>query len=408
MPLPLPVLGTLLDAKKAFFELCIDVGRRVLTSMQEADREVFCGPKGKHDLERDAYRGGSVASRVVLGGREVEVKRLRARGEAGELVLPSIEWASNRDPLNDYTLSVIAAGASMRRYRRTLEPLPAQIREAGVSKSAVSRRFVALTTRQLGEFLSRPLGELDIRIVYIDGKVFAEHCLLIALGVQANGEKAVLGLREGATENARVVRALVADLVERGLPTERPLLFVIDGARALRRAIRDVFGEYAVVQRCQFHKRCNVIGHLPESMQASVDRALRDAYAADSEELATKSLKRLASSLEREHPGAAASLREGLDETLTVLKLGVGGALRKTLATTNPIENLNSVVERYTRNVKRWRSGKMIERWVAAALLDAEKRFRRVRGYRDLPRLISTLDSLVKSPERAKGARKVA
>lgn len=236
---------------------------------------------------------------------------------------------------------------------------------------------------------------MDLRIVYIDGKVFKEHCILIALGIDSDGQKHVLGLREGATENARVVKALITDLVDRGLSTDDPILFVIDGAKALRKAIKDVFGSYGVVQRCQVHKRRNVIAHLPEDLLASVDRAMKDAYHADSAELAKQQLNRLAGSLDRNHPGAANSLREGLDETLTVIRLGVKDALRWTLSTTNPVENLNGSVEHYTRNVKRWRHGKMIVRWVVAALVDAEKKFRRIRGYRDLADLFASLDQHV-------------
>ena len=393
--LPLPVLGTLLDAQTAFFDLCVQTGQQVLMQMQEADREVLCGPKGKHDPNRNGYRGGSSPSRVVLGGREISLPRLRARSEAGELPLASFQWAAERDPLDDYTVEVIAAGASTRKYVRTLEPLPAGVNQAGVSKSAVSRRFVAMTTKQLGEFTSRRLSDLDLRIVYIDGKVFKEHCILVALGVDSDGKKHVLGLREGATENARVVKAMLADLVDRGLSTDAPILFVIDGAKGLRKAINEVFGDYGIVQRCQFHKRRNVQSHLPDHMHASVDRAMKDAYQADTAELAKQQLARLANSLDRDHPGAASSLREGLDETLTVIRLGVKDALRRTLSTTNPIENLNGSVQHFTRNVKRWRDGKMIVRWVTSALLDAEKRFRRIRGYRDLPALFTALDEHV-------------
>ena len=393
--LPLPVLGALLDARTAFFNLCVETGQQVLMHMQEADREVLCGPKGKHDPGREAYRGGSTPSRVVLGGREISIPRLRVRSDDGEEPLASFQWASDRDPLDAYTVEVIAAGASTRKYRRTLDPLPAGVNQVGVSKSAVSRRFVALTTRQLGEFTSRTFSEMDLRIIYIDGKVFKEHCILVALGIDSDGKKHVLGLREGATENARVVKALITDLVDRGLSTDNPILFVIDGAKALRKAIKDVFGEYGVVQRCQLHKRKNVMAHLPEDLHASVDRAMKDAYRAESAELAKQQLNRLAGSLERDHPGAANSLREGLDETLTVIHLGVKDALRRTLSTTNPVENLNGSVEHYTRNVKRWRHGKMIVRWVAAALVDAEKKFRRIRGYRDLADLFASLDQHV-------------
>ena len=255
----------------------------------------------------------------------------------------------------------------------------------------MSRRFVALSTKRLQAFLSRPLGELDLRAVCIDGKVFRDHCMVIALGLDTQGRKHVLG---GATETAAVTTGLLSDLVTRGLPTDRTLLFVIDGATGLRRAITDVFGSRGVVQRCQVHKWRNVIGHLPERLHASVGKALRDAWNLDSADRAARVLKRLAGSLEHDHPGAAASIREGLDETLTVQRLGLTGALQRTLRTTNIIENLNGSVEHYSRNVKRWRGGQMIQRWVASALVEAEKHFRRVRGYRDLQHLVGALDAL--------------
>ena len=217
---------------------------------------------------------------------------------------------------------------------------------------------------------------------------------MIALGIDTQGRKHVLGLREGATETAAVTTGLLSDLVTRGLPTDRTLLFVIDGATGLRRAITDVFGSRGVVQRCQVHKWRNVIGHLPERLHASVGKALRDAWNLDSADRAARVLKRLAGSLEHDHPGAAASIREGLDETLTVQRLGLTGALQRTLRTTNIIENLNGSVEHYSRNVKRWRGGQMIQRWVASALVEAEKHFRRVRGYRDLQHLVGALDAL--------------
>lgn len=391
--LPLPVLGVLGDTREAFHELCIETGRRTLLAMMEAEREALCGPKGRHLPERGAYRGGSAPSRVTLGGRQIEIARLRARSPEGERSLASFRWAAARDPLDAHTLAVIAAGVSTRKYRRTLDPLPGALSEHATSRSAVSRRFIALTTHQLHAFLSRPLEALDIRVVILDGKVFREHCLLIALGLDSQGRKHVLGLRAGATENATVARALLADLTERGLPSERAMLFVIDGAKALRRAIADVYGALGLVQRCQVHKRRNLLGHLPEALHPSITRALTAAWEAESAELGERQLERLARSLAREHPGAAASLREGLEETLTVQRLGLHGALQRTLRTTNPIENLNGTLATYTRNVKRWRGGAMIERWVSAALLEAEKRFRRVRGYRDMRHLVSALNA---------------
>ncbi|MDE0385823.1 MAG: IS256 family transposase [Defluviicoccus sp.] len=391
---PLPVLSVLDGAREAFHGLCITTGLQVLQAMMEGDRDDLCGPKGRHQVERPAWRGGSVASQVTLGGRHVAVPRLRVRSADGEVALPSFQWAAATDPLDEHTLAAVAAGVSTRRYAGTLDPVPAEVAERGASSSAVSRRFVALSAKRLQSFLSRPLGELDLRVVCIDGKVFREHCMVVALGIDTQGCKHVLGLREGATETAAVASGLLSDLVTRGLPTDRSLLFVIDGAPGLRRAISDVFGSHGVVQRCQVHKLRNVIGHLPERLHASVGKALRDAWGLDSADRATRVLKRLAGSLERDHPGAAASIREGLEETLTVKRLGLTGTLERTLRTTNIIENLMSSVEGYTRRVKRWRGGGMIQRWVASALVEAEPRFRRVRGYRDLRYLVAALDAL--------------
>ncbi len=401
--LPMPVVGVVLDTREAFHELCIQTGRDVLSAMMEADREVLCGPKGQHQSERQVWRGGSAKSQVTMGGRQIDMPRLRARSDQGEVELSSFQWAASRDPLNAHTIEAIAAGVSTRRYARTLDPLPAGVGEHATSSSAVSRRFVALSTRRMHEFLSRRLDELNIRAVFIDGKVFRGHCMLIALGLDSQGRKHVLGLREGSTENTPVATALLSDLVERGLPTDRPLLFVVDGAKALRKAIRDVYGELGVVQRCQVHKQRNVLGHLPEAMHPSIRRGLADAWAAESHVLAKRQLERLATSLQREHPGAAGSLREGLEETLTVKRLGLTGALARTLRTTNPIENLNGFVQTYTRNVKRWRGGEMIQRWVCAALLEAAKKFRRIRGYRDMQNLLAALDAL--SPEITQQSR---
>ena len=217
--------------------------------------------------------------------------------------------------------------------------------------------------------------------------------MLVALGIDASGDKHVLGLREGSTENARVVRSLLSDLVDRGLDADRARLWVIDGGKALRKAIVECFGARALVQRCQEHKRRNVVEHLPEHQQASVGRAMRDAWGSTNAKLAKKQLQRLATSLEAQHPGAAQSLREGLEETLTVQGLGIGGALYRTLRTTNPIENLNGSIAHFTRNVKRWKDGQMTLRWIAGALGDAKQRFRKLRGHRDMKLLSAALAS---------------
>ena len=392
--MPLGMLEALEDSRSAFFGLCIESGRRVLETMMEADRTAACGAKGRHDAERSAQRGGTTPSAVTLGGRRIDIKRPRVRTLKGrEVELPSFVFAADRDPLDEHTLETIAAGVSSRKYSRTLDRLPDDVDEQSVSKSSVSRRFVAMTEKRMRQWLGRRLDDLDIRVVMIDGKIFRKHCLLVALGLDSKGQKHVLGLREGTTENAAVAKALLSDLIGRGLPADRAMLFVIDGARALRKAIADVYGELGLVQRCQEHKRRNVLDHLPDHLHDHVGRALAQAWASKSVKVAKRQLEHLASSLEREHPGAAGSVREGLEETLTLIGLvEVGGALYKTLRTTNPIENLNSSLAYYTRNVKRWRGGSMIQRWACAALIEAQKKFRRVRGYKEMNTLVAQLD----------------
>jgi transposase-like protein len=390
--LSLPVAGVLRDVHSAFFGLCVEAGKAVLGAMMEAERTALCGPKGCPDAARTAYRGGHSRSQVVLGGRRIAIARPRARAVgAGELSLPTFAWAAAADPLNRATIAAVAAGVSTRRYVRTLDPLPPQATQGAVSKSAVSRRFVALSGAQLAEWLSRRIDAIDLPVMMIDGIYFRDRVVLIALGFDAQGKKHVLGIREGSTEKTAVVKALLSELIDRGLNAERMRLWVIDGSKALRRAITDVFGTSALVQRCQVHKRRNVLDHLPDELHASVGRALADAWASNDAALARRQLERLASSLVKAHPGAAASLREGLDETLTVIDLGLDGALYRTFATTNPIENLNGSIARFTAHVKRWRDGQMVLRWIGAALTDASGRFRAVRGHRDMRRLLSAL-----------------
>jgi putative transposase len=372
---PLPLLDVLTETRTAFFGLCLDAGQQVLRTMMEQDREQLCGPRHVPNPTRRAVRGGSTRGEVTLGGRRILVPRLRARSVDGhELALPSFTYAAGRDPLDARTLEAIAIGVTTRQYHRALDPLPTGTRERAVSKSSVSRRFVALTSAQLTTWLSRPLADLDVRIIFLDGLYFRDHVVLLALGVDAQGQKHVLALRD------------------RGLDLERAVLFVIDGGTGLRKAIRETGGPTAVVQRCQVHKRRNVLEHLPEAMRPRVRRVLDEAYALADAALAKRRLLQLAAGLDRTHPGAAASLREGLDETLTLQRLGVTGALYCTLRSTNAIENLNGLVGRFVHNVRRWRDGRMLVRWIAAGLQDVTRSFRRLRGHRDLPALICALD----------------
>lgn len=404
----LPMQGVLRDVQHAFVGLCVHAGQQVLAAMMEADRAALCGPKGVPDAGRRAVRGGTTSSKVVLGGQRIDIRRPRVRGvDTGELQLPTFTWAASCDPLNTATMSAIAAGVSTRRYAKTVDQLPADEHSSATSSSAVSRRFVALSQQQLDEWLHRKIEHLDLPVVMIDGTHFRDSVILVALGIDSQGNKHVLGLREGSTEATRVVRSLLSDLIDRGLDAQRMRLWVIDGGKALRKAIVETFGALALIQRCQEHKRRNVIEHLPEEMHASVNRALRDAWNSHDDKLARKQLMRLAASLQARHPGAAASLREGLDDTLTLQAMGMSGALYRTLRTTNPIENLNGSVAHYSRNVRRWKDASMILRWVASALSDASGRFRKLRGFAEMKALLKALDQRAPA-EQIEASRRVA
>ena len=297
--------------------------------------------------------------------------------------MPSWATFAAEDPLRERAVEQMLVGVSTRRYARSLEPLPDDLVARGTSRSAVSRRFVAATAAQMAEWLGRDLGAVDLVVLMIDGVVIDEHVLLVALGIDVDGKKHVLGVREGATENASSCTALITDMRERGLRTERAMLAVIDGSKALARAIRDVYGARALIQRCQAHKARNVLDQLPDEMRPSVRQALRDAYSSADATRAKRLLTNLARRLRDEHPGAAASLDEGLDETLTVKRLGLPSKLERQLSTTNAIENLMGAVRRLTQRVKRWRGGSMILRWTVTAVADAAGRFRRITGARE-------------------------
>ncbi len=391
---PLPMLLSLEMARQSFLDVCISAGLEVLARGMEEDRTAQCGAKGAHDSERKAVRWGKTSSEVTLGGRRIPISRPRVRGVAGgEQTLPWFKWATDRDPMNLRTLEEVAIGVSMRNYARALETLPPDVAERSVTKSSVSRRFVALTKVKLRQWLSRPLGDWDLRVVMIDGVYFKDRILLICLGIEADGSKHVLGLREGTTENATLCRSLLRDLIERGLPSDKAMLFVIDGGKGIHKAIVETYGRLAKIQRCQVHKKRNILEHLPEERHATVSRLINQAYLdTEDADLALRQLQQLASSFEKTYPSATASVLEGLDETLTLKGLGIHGVLYKSLRSTNAIENLNGTVGFHTRNVKRWRNGLMIQRWVAMALTEAEKKFRRIRGFGAMGHLVAALD----------------
>jgi len=385
--------------------LAVGAGLQVMGALMDADVTALAGPRGKHDPDRTAVRHGSEAGSVTLGGRRVPVQRPRVRAAdgSGELAVPAYDLFSSTEILGRMAMERMLAGLSTRRYGVGLEPVGQQVTATATatSRSAVSRKFVALTETALEDMLAADLSGLDLVAFMVDGVHFAESCCVVALGIGIDGTKHPLAVVEGSTENATLVTELCVGLRERGLDVTRPVLAVLDGSKALRRAVLDVF-DHPVIARCQLHKVRNVKDHLPQRMRTGVERRMRTAYHADSALEAEAQLTALARELDKTHPSAAASLREGLAETLTVLALDVPPTLARTLRSTNAIESMIGICREHAKNVKRWRDGQMALRWCAAGMLEASKQFRRVNGHMHLPALREALERHV--AERTVGA----
>jgi transposase-like protein len=376
-------------AREGLLAMSVAAGMAVMQAMFDAEITAACGPNGKHDPGRVATRHGSERGSVVLGGRRVPVRRPRARTVDGhEVPLGCYRLFATEDQLTAVVMERMLAGLATRRHTAAAEPVGSAVVEqaTATSRSAVSRRFIAQTRTALADLLARDLTGLDVTVLMIDGEHIAEHCCVVALAITADGAKVPVGLWEGATENATVVRHLLADLVGRGLDATDGLLVVIDGAKALSAAVTAVFGAKAAIQRCTVHKRRNVAEHLPEDQRGWVDQKLVRALNNPDAAAGLRDAKALAALLDRKHPGAAASLREGLPDLFTVARLGT-----KTLTSSNPIESMISIARATNRNVTRWRDGQMVLRWTAAGMLNAQRSFRRVKGYKQMPQLVAAL-----------------
>jgi len=343
---------------------------------------------------------------MTLGARRVAVSRPRMRTVADEHELPVETYAyfADRDPLTRAVMDRMLAGVSTRRFARVGEPVgtAAEHDSSSKGKSSVSEMFIARTRTALSELMSRQLADVRLAVMMLDGLEIAERTHVVALGITTEGVKVPLGLWEGSTENAPLVCRLLADLVDRGLDPEQAILFVIDGAKALRKAIKDVFGEHALVHRCHRHKERNVCELLPDRDRDQVRARMRQAWALSDPGLARDRLELLAAELDRTWPDAAGSLREGLEDTLALMGLGITGQLAKTLCSTNPCESMIEIVRYTQRNVKRWQDGDMRKRWTAAGMLEAEQQFRRIIGYRDLAKLVIAVErhALLTAPTR--------
>jgi putative transposase len=385
-------------AREGLLALAVGTGLQVLQAMLEEDVVGLVGPRGRHNRDRTAVRHGSEAGQVTLGGRRVRVRRPRigTADGAGEVPVPSYQAFAGTELLDQLAVERMLAKLSTRRYPIGLEPVGAQVERtaAGTSKSAVSRRLVARTEHALAELLAQDLSALDLVGLMVDGIRVADHTCVVALGITIDGTKVPLALAEGATENATVVRDLLTGLRERGLDVTRPVLVIIDGAKALRRAVTDVF-DHPVIQRCQLHKLRNLTDRLPDALASTVAKRMRAAYRNPDPLVAQAELEALARELDRSHPGAAASLREGLAETLTIGRLGVPPTLARSLRSTNSIESMIEICRDHAANVKRWQDGQMVLRWVAAGMGEARRQFRRVNGHLHLPALRVALDQTV-------------
>ena len=383
--LPLPLVELWEELQPQVEYLTGLAGLKIIHAVIEDEVTRRVGPPHRPDPASGAVRWGRQPGYVVFCGRKVAVQRPRVRTREGEEVPLDTYARLQHDGRRQRAVREgIMAGLTSRNYQRAVQSV---VEGYGIEKSSISREFVQASAAQLRRLCEKKLGELDLVAILIDGIHMGKHVLVVALGIENTGEKHVLGLWQGATENTTVVKELLEDLVARGLSTERRYLFVIDGAKSLRAGIERVFGERAEVQRCQIHKRRNVSEHLPKNAQGDYDRRIRNAYAMSEYTAAKAELGTIFRQLERINPSAARSLEEGMEETLTVHRLGVGGLLRGSLASTNPIESCFSIVEKVARNVKRWRAGNQALRWTATGLLEAEKKFRKVKGYRALEAL---------------------
>lgn len=380
--------------------LSVSLGLEVLRQMMEIDVCEAAGPKGKHNPNRQAYRHGTDDTKVVMGGEKVSIKRPRVRTMGGEEIeIKSLTLFQDEDPLNEAILTRLLSGVSTRKISRTMD---SGIEDpACISKSEASRRFAKGMDKAMKEFFTRPIVG-SFPVLMMDGMGLGKMTIVAAMGIDDDGHKHMLGLTEGGTENAEVVKSLLADMISRGLDPQEPRLCVLDGGKALHRAVTEVFGSKARIQRCQVHKKRNVLAHLPESMQENVSKSLTMAYREPDYDKAKNKLELLLRELEMSCPKAAKSLREGMEETLTVHRLHVAPLLRETLSNTNAMESANSVCTGVLRRVTNFRNGKITLRHAAAGFLEAERSFRRVNGYRDISRLKTNLAILTESDDWSK------
>jgi putative transposase len=386
------------EIEEGLLAFVVGAGLKVVHTMMEHEVETLAGPRGRHDPNRVALRHGSDDGLVTLGGRQVQITRPRVRSadRRSEVALSTYECFSSTELLGRMAMEKMLAKISTRRYGAGLEPVGTAVEQKsrGTSRSAVSRRFVAATETALAELMAADLSGLDLVALMVDGVNFAGHCCVVAVGIDIDGVKHPLGVAEGDTENSTLVTGLLTGLRDRGLCVTRPILCVLDGAKALKSAVKAVF-DHPVIARCQLHKIRNVKRYLPDKVARVVERRMRAAYRNPDPLAGQGDLEALAKELDHAHPGAAGSLREGLEETFTVARLRVPPTLARSLRSTNCVESMIEICRDHAVNVKHWESGTMALRWCAAGLAEAKKQFRRVNGHMHLRALRVSLNEHV-------------
>jgi len=398
----LPILSMVQSASQVVDTVIHEIGVKTLELILTLSAEEVAGPRTQGKASGEIRHHGSQMGRVQLADRKVQVKRPRLRHKTeGEVKIPAYESLRQNQLLSQYMLGALMRGISTREYHEVLPQMAATV---GVSRSAVSRQAIDASIEQLKELQERRWGQVEILVIYIDGQRFGEHHVLSAVGVDIEGHKHVMGIAAGATENAAAVKGLLTGIRDRGLPSDRKYLFIIDGAKALRAAIDEVFGKEQAVQRCRNHKLENVMNELPKEQQEQTRKLMRAAFKAPTAEEGEKRLEQIARQLEHDRSSAARSLREGMKEMFTLQRLKIPTSLHKCLATTNLIESPHSGIRKRTHNVCRWRDADMVERWVASAWLLTEKHFRRVDGHGQLWALANLLGREIVSAKKEKVA----
>lgn len=387
--LSLPIAEIFAGVSDAVERVAGEAGLLVMKALIDEEVEQLAGKRYEHQDDRQAQRWGSEESHVVFGGKKVPFKRPRVRTTGGqEVQLERVGLFQNDGRMQQAAAKQVALGVSMRDYEQAVDGV---CEGYGVRKSSVSRHWKAISTKKLEELTERPLGDLDLVAILIDGVHFDEHVVAVSMGVSADGSKHVLGLRQGATENAEIVKGLLDDMIRRGLDPAGQYLFVLDGSKALHKAVRNLFGKDVLIQRCQVHKRRNVLSHLPKRYHFQIRSRLKIAWNLTSYADAKEELEKLVRELEEISESAARSLEEALEETLTLHRLGIPPTLRKSLRSTNLIESCFSSTRKFCRNVKNWQSSNMVLRWAGTMLREAEKRFRRLKGYRSMETLVAAV-----------------